>query len=83
LLGADPLAETSNTRRVEAVVLNGKLLDSQDLERLRARMEPTRAPATRRRPCRPRTLRPPWPSETRPGCAGSGPKARCGRRRRW
>jgi hypothetical protein len=34
LLDADPLADIRNTRRIRAVVLNGKLLDRAALDRL-------------------------------------------------
>ncbi len=36
LLKADPLADISNTRKIEAVVVNGKLLNRSELDRLLA-----------------------------------------------
>lgn len=39
LLGADPLADISNTRRIEAVVLRGRVFEGADLERVRASVE--------------------------------------------
>lgn len=36
LLKADPLADISNTRKIDAVVVSGKLLDRSELDRLLA-----------------------------------------------
>ena len=42
LLDADPLADIANTRRIRAVIANGRLLDRAELDRLLAEVE--RAP---------------------------------------
>jgi imidazolonepropionase-like amidohydrolase len=45
LLDADPLADIRNTRRIRAVVANGRLFRRQDLDRLLADAEAQEAPA--------------------------------------
>ena len=39
LLGANPLDDIHNTRKIEAVILNGKLLPKEELEKMLARLE--------------------------------------------
>ena len=46
LLDADPLQQTANTRRINAVVLNGRLLDRQLLDDILARLAAANANST-------------------------------------
>jgi len=44
LLAADPLADIGNTRKIDAVVVNGRLLDRQALDGLLAGVEAANRP---------------------------------------
>ena len=43
LLDADPIQQISNTRRINAVVVNGRLLDRKTLDDMLSRLEKTNA----------------------------------------